>query len=642
MSSNASKPPNGAWVVRTRWLCAYWPVSSVARDGQHCDRETTDWSNVTRSPISARVRCILLQVRDRLVVRLDHDDVRRRGCRARQQRDEQAGERQGLHRGSLTGFARRPSCHRHVNGNGPSTWRTSGNASVRGMHILVLGGDGFCGWPASLHLSAAGHDVAIADSFARRGADDELGAGSLTPIRSLNDRVAAWRGPGGAPIAVHALDVAQDYDELRERSAAAGRRGPAPSNGPRRTRCAPRPQALHGRQQRLLDAQPAGRAGRGRDRRPRRAPRHGGRHPRVGRAPHEALDRELLAFYAANDGLRVTDLGLGIVWGTQTAETLRDDRLANRFDYDGDYGTVVNHFCAQAATGHPLQVHGTGEQTRPVRRARGRGARRGRGGRGPSRPPGWRPSSRPGVGGPPCVRSPSASRPRRGPRSPPWPSPAQAPEHGFVPPGRAYARYEAGACSASTTGTSARSSRWRPTTASASTPAASRPRRAGRPPRCPLEIGAPGERWVRPPRNAVAAVRTNPASSTRQIRPRAPTRSRGSREPDGAREDRSRRPCRPSRGRRIRRGNRHERTYPLPHRENFKRVRKIVAGLVEQHLPQAAAKDHAEHAVEQQVIELRHRPAGFRKLRMRLNTMFSEPPELEESQQIHQAIPADG
>jgi UDP-sulfoquinovose synthase len=75
-------------------------------------------------------------------------------------------------------------------------------------------------------------------------------------------------------------------------------------------------------------------------------------------------DALLFAFYAKNDGLRITDLHQGVVWGTLTAETVADERLINRFDYDGDYGTVLNRFLMQAAIGHPLTVHGTGGQTR--------------------------------------------------------------------------------------------------------------------------------------------------------------------------------------------------------------------------------------------------------------------------------------
>jgi UDP-sulfoquinovose synthase len=78
----------------------------------------------------------------------------------------------------------------------------------------------------------------------------------------------------------------------------------------------------------------------------------------------KTLDQLVFAFYNKNDGTRITDLHQGIVWGTQTVETRIDDRLMNRFDYDGDYGTVLNRFLMQAAVGYPLTVHGTGGQTR--------------------------------------------------------------------------------------------------------------------------------------------------------------------------------------------------------------------------------------------------------------------------------------
>jgi UDP-sulfoquinovose synthase len=78
----------------------------------------------------------------------------------------------------------------------------------------------------------------------------------------------------------------------------------------------------------------------------------------------KTLDQLLFAFYAKNDHLRITDLHQGIVWGTQTPQTVLDERLINRFDYDGEYGTVLNRFIMQAAIGHPLTVHGTGGQVR--------------------------------------------------------------------------------------------------------------------------------------------------------------------------------------------------------------------------------------------------------------------------------------
>lgn len=78
----------------------------------------------------------------------------------------------------------------------------------------------------------------------------------------------------------------------------------------------------------------------------------------------KSMDQIMFQYYAKNDRLRITDLHQGIVWGTQTEETRLDPVLINRFDYDGDYGTVLNRFLMQAAVGHPLTVHGTGGQTR--------------------------------------------------------------------------------------------------------------------------------------------------------------------------------------------------------------------------------------------------------------------------------------
>ena len=78
----------------------------------------------------------------------------------------------------------------------------------------------------------------------------------------------------------------------------------------------------------------------------------------------KCLDALLFQFYAKNDLLRMTDLHQGIVWGTNTDLTNRDERLTNRFDYDGEYGTVLNRFLMQAACGIPLTVYGTGGQTR--------------------------------------------------------------------------------------------------------------------------------------------------------------------------------------------------------------------------------------------------------------------------------------
>ena|SRR5436190_1421205 len=76
------------------------------------------------------------------------------------------------------------------------------------MKILILGGDGYCGWPTALHLSDAGHEVTIVDNLCRRRFDrDELGNTSLTPIRSLDERVEAWQELSGQTIAVELGDL---------------------------------------------------------------------------------------------------------------------------------------------------------------------------------------------------------------------------------------------------------------------------------------------------------------------------------------------------------------------------------------------------------------------------------------------------
>jgi UDP-sulfoquinovose synthase len=273
---------------------------------------------------------------------------------------------------------------------------------IAALRIVVLGGDGFCGWPTSLHLSARGHDVVIVDNFARRRADDELGVRSLTPIRTLDERVLAWREIAGHTVDAVELDVARDYDGLlallRQQRPdaivhfAEQRAAPYSMKSSRHKRYTVdnNVNATHNLLAALVDAEldthvvhlgtmgvyGYGTAGvtipegylsvtlRGDD----------GADvdheilypPDAGSIYHttKTLDQLLFAFYAKNDELRITDLHQGIVWGTQTRETSLDDRLINRFDYDGDYGTVLNRFLMQAAIGHPLTVHGTGGQTR--------------------------------------------------------------------------------------------------------------------------------------------------------------------------------------------------------------------------------------------------------------------------------------
>ena len=270
------------------------------------------------------------------------------------------------------------------------------------MKVLVLGGDGFCGWPTSLNLSDNGHDVTIVDNLSRREIDLELEVDSLTPIRPIGERIRVWKELTGKQIDFVHLDLAEEYDRfegiLREIRPDAivhfGEQRAAPysmrntiakrytvDNNVRGTHNVLAAIVATGLDIALVHLGTMGVYGYGWS---GSAPIPEGYltvkvptpdgdinreilHPaNPGSVYHltKTLDQLLFAFYAANDQLRITDLHQGIVWGTQTPQTALDERLINRFDYDGDYGTVLNRFLMQAAIGHPLTVHGTGGQTR--------------------------------------------------------------------------------------------------------------------------------------------------------------------------------------------------------------------------------------------------------------------------------------
>ncbi len=270
------------------------------------------------------------------------------------------------------------------------------------MKVLVLGGDGFCGWPTSLHLSDLGHDVTIVDNLSRRKIDVELEVESLTPIRPIHERVRVWKELTANEIGFVQLDLAEEYDRLEalllearpdaivhfgeQRSAPYSMRNATTKrytvdNNVRATHNVLVAVMSSGLDIALVHLGTMGVYGYGWS---GSAPIPEGYltvkvptpdgdidreilHPaNPGSVYHMAktLDQLLFSFYAANDQLRITDLHQGIVWGTQTPQTALDERLINRFDYDGDYGTVLNRFLMQAAIGHPLTVHGTGGQTR--------------------------------------------------------------------------------------------------------------------------------------------------------------------------------------------------------------------------------------------------------------------------------------
>ena len=265
------------------------------------------------------------------------------------------------------------------------------------MKVLVLGGDGFCGWPTSLHLSSRGHDVLIVDSLVRRAIDTELGANSLTPIQSMATRTSAWKSLSGQSIGFAQLDIAKDYagllDTIRafqpdgvvhfaeQRSAPYSMK----SSRHRRYTVEQNVAATHNVLSALAESHvkthlvhlgtmgvygygasgeviPEGYLERGEGAQAVKL-----LHPMFpGSIYHmtKCLDEILFQYHARQFGLTITDLHQGVVWGTQTPETAQDDALLNRFDYDGDYGTVFNRFAVQSQAGIDLTVHGSGGQTR--------------------------------------------------------------------------------------------------------------------------------------------------------------------------------------------------------------------------------------------------------------------------------------
>jgi UDP-sulfoquinovose synthase len=270
------------------------------------------------------------------------------------------------------------------------------------MRVMVLGGDGFCGWPTTLYLSDLGHDVTIVDNLSRRKIDIDLEVQSLTPICPIGERLAAWREVSGRQVDFIKLDIATEYGRLvatlrqfqpdaivhfaEQRAAPYSMR----TTQTKRYTVDNNVRATHNLLVALVETGVGaalvhlgtmgvyGYGWSGSAPIPEgyltvKVPTPDGElereilHPaNPGSVYHmtKTLDQLMFAFYAKNDGLPITDLHQGIVWGTQTAQTALDERLINRFDYDGDYGTVLNRFLMQAAIGHPLTVHGTGGQTR--------------------------------------------------------------------------------------------------------------------------------------------------------------------------------------------------------------------------------------------------------------------------------------
>ena len=262
------------------------------------------------------------------------------------------------------------------------------------MKILVLGGDGYLGWPTALHLSALGHEVAVNDNFARRGYDVEMGVESLIPILTLEERIAAWSEVGGIQIKSYVGDLcepefvhqmvrdfhpetivhfaeqrAAPYSMISQAHAVYTQTNNVVGNLNVMYAIADVDRDIH-----LVKLGTMGEYGQ---------PNidieegwleveHKGRKDRMiypkrpGSFYHcsKVHDSTNIEFGCRIWGLRATDLNQGVVYGADTEQTKLDDRLATRFDYDGVFGTVLNRMVIQAVLGHPLTVYGNGSQTR--------------------------------------------------------------------------------------------------------------------------------------------------------------------------------------------------------------------------------------------------------------------------------------
>src|SRR4051795_7641940 len=262
------------------------------------------------------------------------------------------------------------------------------------MRVLILGGDGYLGWPTAMRFSGKGHDVAVVDNFARRRWHEQAGTDSLTPIATLDDRISAWHEVSGKRIESHVGDISEGTfiaDTVRDFEPDAiihyGEQPSAPwsmqsvdnavltqqSNviGTLKLLWAMRD---HAPDAHLVKLGTMGEYG---------TPNidieegfieieHKGRRdvlpfPKLpGSIYHlsKVHDSHNIHFTCRVWGLRATDLNQGVVYGIETDETVLDERLITRFDYDQAFGTALNRFCVQAVIGHPLTVYGRGGQTR--------------------------------------------------------------------------------------------------------------------------------------------------------------------------------------------------------------------------------------------------------------------------------------
>ena len=272
----------------------------------------------------------------------------------------------------------------HQNSNGPSPPK----------RVMVIGGDGYCGWATALHLSNKNYEVAIVDNLVRRLFDHQLGLDSLTPISSIHNRIRRWKSLTGKSIQLYIGDIC-DFEFLSESFKSFepdavvhfGEQRSAPYSMIDRSRAV---FTQHNNvigtlnvlfaikefreQCHLVKLGTMGEYG---------TPNidieegyititHNGRtdtlpYPKQASSFYhlsKVHDSNNIAFTCKAWGIRATDLNQGVVYGVRTDETEMHEELCNRFDYDGVFGTALNRFCVQAAVGHPLTVYGKGGQVR--------------------------------------------------------------------------------------------------------------------------------------------------------------------------------------------------------------------------------------------------------------------------------------
>ena len=266
------------------------------------------------------------------------------------------------------------------------------------MKIIILGGDGFCGWPTSLRLAASGHEILIIDNLSRRLIDTKLSSSSLTAIKPIDERIQSANKHIGK-IEFKNINIAKDVDSLRKVISdnkpktiiqfAEQRSAPYSmlSDSERRYTIENNISGTHNVCSAIVDINKdihlvhLGTMG------------VYGYSKEFGKIPEgylnvnipdtgksmdilyptnpgsiyhltKSLDQIIFQYYNKNWGLKITDLHQGIVWGIETPETKLSKNLINRFDYDGIYGTVLNRFITQAVNNHPLTVYGKGGQKR--------------------------------------------------------------------------------------------------------------------------------------------------------------------------------------------------------------------------------------------------------------------------------------